>query len=130
MIDIEKLDFCKEKEVRKIIENKEKYVFVDDGITEVIIKKEDIPDYIVYVNREFGSTDLKIINPQKDYETIITTYGEFLDKCNSEIRKEIINRLVKLQTNEIDYNRVKAIDEDMWDSIVSEFEKDDEEELE
>lgn len=98
MIDVNKISFYDENEVRKIIESKEKYVYVDDGMTEVIIKKEDIPDYIVYINRECGITDLKMFD--SDGQQILNTLGEFLDKCNPIIREEIIDRLVNLQTGE------------------------------
>lgn len=127
MIDVEKIKFYDESEVRQIIENKEKYVYVDDGMTEVIIKKEDIPDYIVYINRECGLTDLKIFN--SDGQQIISTLGEFLDRCDLVIREEIIDRLVNLQTGEEEPKEVKTIDEYMWDKLTNELEEDDEESL-
>lgn len=127
MIDVEKIKFYDENEVRQIIENKEKYVYVDDGMTEVIIRKEDIPDYIVYINRECGLTDLKIFD--SDGQQIITTLGEFLDKCNSVIREGIIERLVNLQTGEEEPKEVKTIDEYMWEELKNELEEDDEESL-
>ena len=126
MIDISKIKFYNEKEVKEIIEDAIPYVFVDDGITEVIIKKKDISDYIIYINRNCGPTDLKIIDPQKDYQTIITTFGEFLDKSDLEIRKEIIERLVKIQTNQEKYKKIKTIDEDMWEKVKNEIENDEE----
>ena len=114
-----------------MIKDKEPYVYVDDGITEVIIKKQDIPDYIVFINRKCGSTDLKIIDPQKDFETIITTYGEFLNKCNPEIRNEIIERLQKIQTNEEKYKTVKTVDEYMFEKVENQIdlEKEEQEEM-
>ena len=81
MIDVDKLEFYNKNEIREIIRNKEPYVFVDDGMTEVIIKKQDIADYIVYINRESGSTDLEVIDPQRDHEITISTCGEFLNRC-------------------------------------------------
>ncbi len=125
MIDVNKISFYDENEVRKIIESKEKYVYVDDGMTEVIIKKEDIPDYIVYINRECGLTDLKMFD--SDGQQILNTLGEFLDKCNPIIREEIIDRLVNLQTGEEEPKEVKTIDEYMWEKLTNELEEDEEE---
>ena len=127
MIDVDKISFYDENEVRKIIENKEKYVYVDDGMTEVIIKKEDIPDYIVYINRECGITDLKMFD--SDGQQILNTLGEFLDKCNPIIREEIIDRLVNLQTGEEEPKEVKTIDEYMWEKLTNEIEEDEEESI-
>lgn len=127
MIDVDKISFYDENEVRQIIENKEKYVYVDDGMTEVIIKKEDIPDYIVYINRECGLTDLKMFD--SDGQQILNTLGEFLDKCNPIIREEIIDRLVNLQTGEEEPKEVKTIDEYMWEKLTNEIEEDEEESI-
>ncbi|MBS1339628.1 MAG: hypothetical protein HP028_00330 [Clostridia bacterium] len=128
MINVDKIIFYNEKEIKELIENKEPYVYVDDGMTEVIIKKKDIPDYIVFINRECENTNLKIIDPQRDFETIITTYGEFLNKCNKEVREEIIDRLVKLQTNEEKYKIVKTADEEMWEIASREIDIEEDEE--
>ena len=127
MIDVNKISFYDENEVRKIIESKEKYVYVDDRMTEVIIKKEDIPDYIVYINRECGLTDLKMFD--SDGQQILNTLGEFLDKCNPIIREEIIDRLVNLQTGEEEPKEVKTIDEYMWEKLTNEIEEDEEESI-
>ena len=127
MIDVNKISFYDENEVRKIIESKEKYVYVDDGMTEVIIKKEDIPDYIVYINRECGLTDLKMFD--SDGQQILNTLGEFLDKCNPIIREEIIDRLVNLKTGEEEPKEVKTIDEYMWEKLTNEIEEDEEESI-
>lgn len=127
MIDVNKISFYDENEVRKIIESKEKYVYVDDGMTEVIIKKENIPDYIVYINRECGLTDLKMFD--SDGQQILNTLGEFLDKCNPIIREEIIDRLVNLQTGEEEPKEVKTIDEYMWEKLTNEIEEDEEESI-
>lgn len=128
MINVDKIIFYNEKETKEFIESKEPYVYVDDGMTEVIIKKKDIPDYIVFINRECGNTNLKIIDPQRDFKTIITTYGEFLNKCNQEVREEIIDRLVKLQTNEEKYKIVKTADEEMWEIASREIDIEEDEE--
>lgn len=128
MIEVDKLIYYNEKETKDFVKSKEPYVYVDDGMTEVIIKKKDIADYIVFINIECGSTDLRIIDPQRDYETIITTFGEFLNKCNGEVREEIIDRLEKLQTNQEKYKVIKTADEYIWEIANREIDTEEEEE--
>lgn len=122
------IEIYNKKETEKFIKSKEKYVYVDDGTTEVIIPRKDIPDFIVYVNREIGMVDLKIYDFENVSSLIITTMGEYLDRCDSNVRQEIIDRLVKLQMGDEQYKKVKAFDEDIWQQVKDELE--DEEELE
>lgn len=110
--------FYSEEEIRKIIKSKEQLYFADDGIDEVIVKAKDIPDFIVDVNIKCGSTDFKFFRVGNTvYEPEITTMGMFLDKIKPEIREKIINRLVKLQTGEIEPKDYKLIDEQQFDDI-------------
>lgn len=122
------IEIYNKKETEKFIKSKEKYVYVDDGVTEVIIPRKDIPDFIVYVNREIGMVDLKIYDLENDPSLIITTMGEFLDKCDQNVRQEIIDRLIKLQMDDEQYKKVKVFNEDIWEQVKDELE--DEEELE
>lgn len=122
------IEIYNKKQTEKFIKSKEKYVYVDDGTTEVIIPRKDIPDFIVYVNREIGMVDLKIYDFENVSSLIITTMGEYLDRCDSNVRQEIIDRLVKLQMGDEQYKKVKAFDEDIWQQVKDELE--DEEELE
>ncbi len=122
------IEFYNKKETEKFIKSKEKYVYVDDGVTEVIIPRKDIPDFIVYVNREIGMVDLKIYDLENAPSLIITTMGEFLDKCDQNVRQEIIDRLIKLQMDDEQYKKVKVFNEDIWEQVKDELE--DEEELE
>ena len=116
--------FYSDEEIRKIIKSKEKLYFADDGIDEVIIKAKDIPDFIVDVNIKCGSTDFKFYRVGNDvYEPEITTIGMFLDKIKPEIREKIINRLVKLQTGEIEPKDYKLIDEDQFEDIRKKMEQ-------
>lgn len=118
------LQFYDEKEIRNIITNKEKLYFADDGIDEVIIKFEDIPDFIVDINRKQGTVDLKFYKMGNDvYEPDITTMGEYLDKVKPKIREKIIDRLVKLQTGEIEPKEYKLIDENEFEDIKTKMEK-------
>ncbi len=119
-----KLQFYDEKEIRNIITNKEELYFADDGIDKVIIKFDDIPDFIVDINRKQGVVDLKFYKMGNDlYQPDITTMGEYLDKVKPEIREKIIDRLVKLQTGEIEPKEYKLIDENEFDDIKIKMEK-------
>ena len=96
----------------KILKDKEKLLYVDDGCDEVVIKFEDLPDVIVDINTKSGMTDLKIYDYQNPSMTpLATTMGIFLDKCNPDLREKIIDRLVKLQQGEIEVKDYKMIDE-------------------
>lgn len=127
MIDESKIKYYKEKEVRDMLLKKEKLVYVDDGMTEVMIRKEDIPDYIVMINMECGLTDLKIIDTSQSWYPLIQTMGLFLDTCEPKTRENIIERLIKLQTFELDYKKVKSIDPDMVEYLKEEMGIEDEE---
>ena len=50
-------------------------------------------------------------------EPILTTIGYFLDKCDSNVRADIIDRLIGLQQGEIEIKDYKVIDEDMLDDV-------------
>lgn len=80
------------------MESDERLTYVDDGMDEVVIKYRDIPDFIVDYNDKFGQTDLKFYDYESsDMTPIITTFGSFLNSCDPEVRKDIIDRLVHLQ---------------------------------
>ena len=97
-------------------------VYADDGVNEVILKYDDIPDFIVDVNDKFGSKDLKFIEyGSGSYEPIITTFGMFLNKCDPEVRKDIIDRLVKLQTEEIEVKDYKVMNEDDYEYVYENY---------
>ncbi len=46
-----------------------------------------------------------------------------MNKCDSNVRKDIIDRLIKLQQYEIKTNDVKIIDEDILEEVKQEFYK-------
>ncbi|MBP3595887.1 MAG: hypothetical protein J6J60_00580 [Clostridia bacterium] len=127
MIDSDELEFYTEEEIREMIAKKERYVYVDNGLENFVIRRQDIPDFIVYINREIDSTDLEIFDPEEGNLVIIRTCGEFLDKCESEVREEIIERLIQLQTGEEEYSQVKVADENLWREMLEE--REDEEEI-
>lgn len=54
---------------------------------------------------------------------MLTIFGYFLNKCNQDVRKDIIDRLIQLQTNEIEVSDYKVIDIDLMDDIQSSIEE-------
>ena len=114
-----------DSEIKDIIKNNEKLYYADDGIDECIIKEEDIPDFIIKINRIQGETaNLKMYevgNPSLD--PVLTTYGRFLNTIIPELRVKIIDRLVKLQKNEEDIKDFKIIDENDFERIQNQLEK-------
>lgn len=119
-----KVEFYTEEEIKSLIRKKAELFYVDDGIDEAIIKLEDIPDFIVDYNRNLEMRDLKFFRVGKGiYEPDITTRGEFLDRIDPILRKRIINRLVALQTNEVEIKKYKIIDENLYSKVKNELEK-------
>lgn len=116
------INLYNKEEIKDLITNhKDELVYVDTGIDEIVIKYEDIPDVIVDINDKFGSTNLKIARYDFDkypsFEPIVTTIGYYLDKCNLDVRNDIIDRLVKLQHEEEKVKDYKVINEDMLDEV-------------
>lgn len=112
----EPLDYYTPREVLKFIKTNEELIYVQDEIGKAIIRKKDIPDFIVYVNRKFGETyfsfaEVSIIETNsKIFYPILTTEGNFIDEAKPEIREQIIDRLTKLQKGEIKPKQIKLID--------------------
>ena len=112
-----------EEEVKEILQSDERLVYVDNGSEEVVIKYEDLADIIVDINDKFGSTDLKVYDyKESDMDNpLLTTFGPYLNKCDPNVRKDIIDRLIDLQTGNEDIKDYKVIDEDMLDDILREL---------
>lgn len=116
--------FYSEEEIKEIINSKEELYFIDDGIDEAIIRLEDIPDAIVDINRNIGTTDLKFYKLGNFmYEPELSTMGEFLHKITPALREKIIDRLVLLQTGECEIKDYKLIDENLFEDIKIVLEK-------
>ena len=109
-----------EDEIRKLLNDKVKLVYIDNGSEEIVARYEDLPDIIVDINEKLGHTEnLKVYdfdNPTLD-KPLLSTVGYFLDKCDSNVRKDIIDRLMGLQLGEIKTKDYKVIDEDMLDEV-------------
>ena len=112
------INFYDEDEIKNLIKTKAELYYVDDGVDEAIIRFEDIPDFIVDYNRNLESRDLKFFKVNKKvYEPDITTYGEFLNTINPDLREKLIDRLVALQTGKSEIKKYKVIDEDLYSEI-------------
>ena len=111
-----------EEEIKHLLNSNEKLVYIDDGIEEFVARYEDLPDIIVDINEKMGHTEnLKVYdfeNPNMD-KPLLTTIGYFLDRCDPDVRKDIIDRLMGLQLGEIEVKDYKVIDEDMLDDVRS-----------
>ncbi len=120
------IKFYDEKEIKKIIKGKDILYYADDGISEVMVREQDIPDFIIKVNEMAGETaNLKFYKMNSaEYKPVLTTFGRFLDKAEPSLRKKIIDRLVLLQTTDEPVKDFKVIDEDMFEKVKSSIQKD------
>lgn len=117
--------FYEVDEIIKLLKNKEKLVYVDDGIDEAVIRYKDLPDFIVDYNEKCGSKDIKVYdyeNPNMD-KPLLDTFGIFLNKCDPRVREDIINRLVMLQIGEAEIKDYKIIDEYTLDMANEKIER-------
>lgn len=73
------------------------YLLVDGGMDEYVIKESDLVDYIVNRNE-----DVNIYKP--DGEFLLSTIGFFLNRISYNERQKIIDRLVRLQLGEEEFN--------------------------
>ena len=107
-----KVQFCTFDEIAELLISEDRLVFIDAGIAETVGKYEDIPDIIVDLNLKVGNMDLKIYDFDGGIsKPLLSTFGIYLNKCDPNVRKDIIERLVKLQTNEEKIKKYKLIDE-------------------
>lgn len=114
------LNLYNEDEIKQLLNDKVKLVYIDNGSEEFVARYEDLPDIIVDVNEKLGHTEnLKVYDFDNLIldEPILTTIGYFLDKCDSNVRADIIDRLIGLQQGEIEIKDYKVIDEDMLDDV-------------
>lgn len=105
-------DFYTKGEIKNILLSGEKLVYVDNGIDEFVVKYSDLPDFIVDMSRSMNnSCQLKVYKyPSESMTPILTTMGEFLDRCDPDVRADIIDRLVAVQTVE-DTKKYRIINE-------------------
>lgn len=114
-----------EDEIKQLLSSNEKLVYIDNGIEEFVARYEDLPDIIVDLNKRFDHTeDLKVydFNNSLYKIPILTTIGYFLNKCDPNVRNDIIDRLSGLQKGEIKIKDYKVINEDILDDVRTEEE--------
>ena len=105
-----------EEEIKELLKNDERLVYVDNGYDEFVVRYEDLPDCIVDVAMQDMSVELKVID-YKSYDTLATTYGFFLNRCDPDVREDIIERLQELQLGEKEIKPYKIIDEDTLEKV-------------
>lgn len=110
-------------EIKKLLNSKERLVYVEDDWNRYIIKYNDIPDFIVKYNDEYGQTDLYFYD-YNNYNFLVSTFGSFLNKCDPKVRDDIIDRLIKLQQYEIKAKDIKLIDKEDLKDITNGINKD------
>ena len=123
MKDKDYKQYSKKEMIKIIQDNKTVYVETSKG-THYIINRKDIADFIVHeAEKAFHRIEIKVYLPNQE-EPAITTSGWFLNKCNPEIREEIINRLVMLQTTNTRPRKVKVFNTNILNKLRrKEFEK-------
>ena len=114
-----------EEEIKQLLNSDEKLVYIDNGSEEFVAKYEDLPDIIVDINDKIGSTNLTVMEFDNPSKILLTTFGPFLNKCDSDVRKDIIDRLNNLQQGIEGIKDYKVIDEDMLDDVRYELENND-----
>ena len=108
------------EEIEQLLNSNERLVYIDNGSEEFVARYEDLPDIIVDINDKLGQgKDLKVYDfehPNMD-NPLLTTFGPFLNKCDPNVRKDIIDRLADLQHGYKNVKEYKVIDEDMLDDV-------------
>ena len=113
------IKYYSKREIKKLLESDERLVYVDDN--EVVIRYQDIPDFIVDYNK-FNLRNLKIFEyDPPSMEPLLTTYNEYLNKCDPNVRKDIIERLTYLQLGG-KIKKYKVIDEKDLEIVKEELE--------
>ena len=115
------IEFYTKEEIEKIINDKVRLYYADTGVEEVIVREEDIADFIMKVDEIYQDTEnLKFIKVgAKTFEPSLTTYGCYLNKADPELRDKIIDRLTTLQTTDTPIKDFKIIDEDDYEKVES-----------
>ncbi len=106
----------------KYTKNELQKILKEDGILFVktnigdkyIIKKDDLADFIILEAQRTGHiAEMSFFMPGIN-GTVMTTYGWFLNRANPLLRKEIIDRLVLLQTTDKKPKNIKIFDTDVF----------------
>lgn len=112
-------------EIKELLNSNEKLVYIDTGSEEIVSKYNDLPDIILDINDKIGSTNLTVMEFDNPSKILLTTFGPFLNKCDPNVRKDIIDRLNNLQQGIEEVKDYKVIDEDMLDDVRYQFKDND-----
>lgn len=112
-------------EIKNFILNNENLYFVECDLGNAVVREKDIPDFIIKANeicmKEFGKmTDITFYKTKEPMKPVISTFGVFINKIEPDIRKIIIDRLVKLQQNEIEPVKINLIDGNLFIEVDEE----------
>ena len=107
--------FYSSDEIVDLLKKETRLVYVDLGIEEFVARYEDIPDIIT----DISMYDFK--SPEDG--PILTTFGPYLNTCNPDVRKDIIDRLNSLLMGEINEKEYKVIDEDKLEDLKNKLEQ-------
>lgn len=118
MKDKEYKKYTKE-EMIDIAKNKGFY-FVETSNNDYFeIAKDDLADFIILETERCGhSVDIAVYTPYRQDETVLTTFGWFLNRIKPKLREEIIDRLVELQMGQEEPKEVKVFDNDVFMQII------------
>lgn len=116
--------FYTKNEIKNILLSGEKLVYADNGIDEVVVKYNDLPDFIVDMAMNMGhDCEIKVYKyPSESMTPILTTNGWFLNKVEPSVRADIIDRLVAVQT-EVETKSYKIISENDLELAKEELDK-------
>ena len=119
------------KEIKDLLTNNERLVFVDDGIDEVLCKYSEMPDLITFIAdfhaKNFQNRQIKVWDydgPSSYDKPMLTTIGGFLNKCDPTVREDILPHLIDLQQGEIE-PEFKIIDEYALNEALEQLENSD-----
>lgn len=117
--------FYSSDEIMDLLKKETRLVYVDLGNEEVVARYEDIPDIITDINyNKKGPTDISVYDfKSPENGPILTTFGPYLNTCNPDVRKDIIDRLCDLQMGEATEKEYKVIDEDVLEEVKDKLEQ-------
>lgn len=110
----EDINFYNQEEVEKVMEHPDNLLIIETDEGDFYGRYEDLADIIYKCGLELG--DLKIYDSTTG-DLLCSTFGYFLDKCNPDTRKDIIDRLVDLQQGNVGVKEIKLIDPEDVDPV-------------
>lgn len=110
------MKFYSENEIKKLINDNEKLVLVQTGDEEIIVRYKDISDFVIDYVKKNGHGCRITASDLSTGAFMFNTMGWFLDRCDADVRKDIINRMISLQMGG-KVKSYKVIDPNIYDEI-------------